>query len=476
VPSLDALLGDGLERLVLAHHRRRLRRLGHEACLDPAGPGFWAAGDPPPREGSDVEVLIDGARAFPRMLQDLRAAKSHVHVAGWHVAPDFALTRDGEASQLRRVLGELAERLPARVLVWGGAPLRGFTPSRGEVKQARAELVRGNAISCALDPHERTMHCHHEKLVIVDDEVAYVGGIDITSLGGDRFDSSEHAERGQLGWHDVGTRLRGPIVGDVARHFAARWTQNTGEELPEPSTPPPTGSSTVQLVRTVCEGMYDFAPRGDFRLLEAYRRALGAAEHLIYLENQFLWAPEITKILVRKLRDPPTSDFRVVVLLPAKPNNGADDTRGQLELLAANDPGGRFLPCTIHARSGARSGPLYVHAKVGIVDDRWLTVGSANLNAHSLFNDSEVNVITDDRELARATRLRLWAEHLECSEEGVSGPAAEVIDRLWRPIADEQLARQRSDQVLTHRLMRLEASSKRLARLRGPLDGLLVDG
>jgi len=117
-----------------------------------------------------------------------------------------------------------------------------------------------------------------------------------------------------------------------------------------------------------------------------------------------------------------------------------------------------------------------VHAKVGIVDDRWMTIGSANLNAHSLFNDSEVNVITDDAELARRTRVRLWAEHLERPEEEVAGDPTQVIDELWRPTAEEQLARRRADRVLTHRLMRLEPSSKRSQRLLGPLQGLLVDG
>ena len=72
-----------------------------------------------------------------------------------------------------------------------------------------------------------------------------------------------------------------------------------------------------------------------------------------------------------------------------------------------------FLAATVRSRTGGRDDPLYVHAKVGIVDDRWLTIGSANLNAHSLLNDTEMNVVTDDAELARATRERLWAEHLE---------------------------------------------------------------
>ena len=75
-----------------------------------------------------------------------------------------------------------------------------------------------------------------------------------------------------------------------------------------------------------------------------------------------------------------------------------------------------------------------MHAKIGIVDDRWLTVGSANLNEHSLFNDTEMNVVTCDAALARDTRLRLWAEHLELDDVDAADPAT-LVDEHWRPIA-----------------------------------------
>jgi phosphatidylserine/phosphatidylglycerophosphate/cardiolipin synthase-like enzyme len=120
---------------------------------------------------------------------------------------------------------------------------------------------------------------------------------------------------------------------------------------------------------------------------------------------------------------------------------------------------------------------LYVHAKVAIVDDRWLTVGSANLNAHSLFNDTEMNVCTDDRELARRTRLRLWAEHLDRTPEAIANrPVAEVVDDLWRPIAAEQLRRRETGEPPTHHLLALPGVSRRSWRLLGPLQGLLDDG
>ena len=176
-------------------------------------------------------------------------------------------------------------------------------------------------------------------------------------------------------------------------------------------------------MRTVAEGMYESVPHGDFRIFESYARVVRGARELIYIENQFLWAPELVSIIADKLRDPPTPGFRVVILLPAKANNGADDTQGQLSVLAAADDGhGRLLGATIRSLSpaGGRADPLYVHAKVCVVDDRWLIVGSANLNAHSFFNDTEVCVVTDDAHLARDTRVRLWAEHLELGEDDVA--------------------------------------------------------
>jgi phosphatidylserine/phosphatidylglycerophosphate/cardiolipin synthase-like enzyme len=474
---LDGWIGGGVEAAIGSHHRRRLRRAGRIDQLEPPDrAALWAAGDPPPRRGCELDVLIDGAQALPRIAEALAGARSHVHIAGWHVTPDFGLTRDDRSSRLRDLLGDLAELVEVRVLLWAGAPAAAFTPSRAAVRRVRDELVRGTRIKCALDAHERPMHCHHEKLVIVDGEIAFVGGIDLTSLGGDRFDSSEHPVRGCLGWHDTSTRLRGPAVTDVAAHFGHRWREAGGERI-EVTPAPAAGKLEVQVVRTVPEKIYGFLPDGDFRILESYKRALRSARELVYLENQFLWSADVVTILADKLRDPPSDDFRVVVLLPAKPNNGADTTRGQLGVLATADNGAkRFLAATVSARDGGVTGPLYVHAKVGIVDDAWLTVGSANLNEHSLFNDTEMNVVTCDPDLVRDTRLRLWAEHLERPIAEVSGDPARVVDHLWRPIATEQLQRRERGGPQTHRLSELPGVSRRSMALLGPLGSLIVDG
>ncbi len=206
--TLDALVGRVVEGSVNAHHRRRLQRAGRAAQLEPpADSRLWAAGDPPPRAGCSFEVLIDGAQALPRIAEAITGAKSHVHIAGWHLAPDFGLTRDAEAQELRVLLAEAAERVDVRVLLWAGAPLPVFKPARPAVAKIRDALTKATRVRCALDRHERPMHCHHEKLVIIDDRIAFVGGIDLTSLGGDRFDTNDHPMRGRLGWHDSASRI-----------------------------------------------------------------------------------------------------------------------------------------------------------------------------------------------------------------------------------------------------------------------------
>lgn len=463
---LDAKLGDGLESVLCAHHARRLRKLGWGEAF--AGEAGWWTPRRPVRTGNQVDVLVDGHEVLPAIESAIASARKSVHLAGWCASPDFRLTREPGSPTLRELLASVAERVPVRVLLWAGPPVPMFEPTRKRVLTSKREFVRDSAVKCEIDARERTLHCHHEKIVVVDDEVAFVGGMDLTAVEGDRHDKPSHPVRRPLGWHDIGTRLRGPIVADVAEHFRQRWQEIAGEELPPVPPPAPVGSSSAQLVRTIPERTYDFIPRGEFSLLDSYLRALRSAERLVYLENQFLWSPEVTEVLLAKLRTPPHPDFRVVLVLPRKPSNGADTTRGQLgRLLDADDGNHRLVAATLASHDGETSSSVYVHAKLAIVDDRWLSVGSANLNEHSLFNDTEVNVVTDDPDVARDARLRLWSEHLQRPLSDVSGPAHEVVDNLWRPTLTSPGK---------HRLTALPGVSRRAGRLQGPLRGLLVDG
>jgi phosphatidylserine/phosphatidylglycerophosphate/cardiolipin synthase-like enzyme len=237
------------------------------------------------------------------------------------------------------------------------------------------------------------------------------------------------------------------------------------------------GDIEAQFVRTLPEGVYPFAPKGDFRILESYARALRSAQRLVYIENQFLWAPEIVGLLAAKLRQPPRPEFRVVVVLPQRANQGQENTCGQLQVLdEADGDAGRFTASTISAVDAGRAERVYIHAKTAIVDDHWLTIGSANLNGRGLYNDTEANVVTHDADLARSARLRLWAEHLECPIAEIDHDPAQVIDQLWRPRARQERERAERGDPRTHRLIELPPRSYRARRLLAALDGLVVDG
>ena len=109
----------------------------------------------------------------------------------------------------------------------------------------------------------------------------------------------------------------------------------------------------MQFVRTIPERIYPQCRRGSFGILESYLRTLSGARRLVYLESQYLWSPEIVRLLAAKLRHPPDDRFRIVLVLPGKPKGGGDDTRGALaELVEADDGAGRVLACCLNARSG----------------------------------------------------------------------------------------------------------------------------
>jgi phosphatidylserine/phosphatidylglycerophosphate/cardiolipin synthase-like enzyme len=228
----------------------------------------------------------------------------------------------------------------------------------------------------------------------------------------------------------------------------------------------------------VPERLYKPCREGEWSILESYLRALRGAERLVYLESQFLWSPELTFVLAAKLRNPPSDDFRVIALLPSHPNNGADDSRGQVGLLieADKEAGGptRFLACTLF-QPGPGGNPVYVHSKAAVIDDAWLTVGSANLNEHSLFNDSEANVVVRDEALAREARLRLWEEHLERPRAEIDGDPAQVFDELWKPLAGDRYEKRKRDGWAHGKLTLLPHVSRRTEALWGPLNGLMVD-
>ncbi len=439
--------------LVGRFHRRRPHRhlKGRRVGGKMPHNQWWSADDRwyersfPPRQHNELRPLIDGEEVFEAMLRAIKEAREYVYIVGWALTPTFALARPGhpppDEGMLVRVLAEASERIPVKLLIWQGANLF-FQPTRAINEETRAELQReAPQLDIRLDPTARPTHCHHQKAVVIDGQIGFVGGLDLTTLEGDRWDTPGHPLRHGRGWHDAALQIRGEAVADLEENFRQRWTAVTGErDLPhrEPQVDP-AWNTTCQIVRTLPSRTYAFARRGEFGIAAAHRDAIARARHYIYLENQYLWSAEIVEALGEALERNRDHPFRIVVILPARADFGKYDNDEQIARLRELDAGrGMFHAFSLYS-SGPAAGrfgvgfvPIYVHAKIAVIDDEWYMLGSANLNRRGLATDSEMNAQSIDGPGARALRLRLWAEHLSTKVAALADlDPVEAIDTLF---------------------------------------------
>ena len=179
----------------------------------------------------------------------------------------------------------------------------------------------------------------------------------------------------------------------------------------------------MQLLRTypAKRPVYPFAPDGERSIARAYSRAFNRARRLVYIEDQYFWSDVVATTLAEALeREPGLTVIAVVPRYPEEDNRvgGPPMKYGQRlawdRLRAAG--GERFVMFDLENHAGT---PIYVHAKVCVVDDEWMTIGSDNLNLRSWIHDSELTcaVVDPDGELPRFLRASLWAEHLGLPED-----------------------------------------------------------
>lgn len=418
----------------------------------------WFPGGTPPREHNSITPLIDGHAYLSALIADLERATSHVFIAGWCLTPHIPLRRDDPASltssQLLPVLMETAKRIPVRLLIWAGAPFL-IQPTERATRAIQAEIDdearrRGVDLVVVLDKTAHPSHCHHQKTVVVDSRIAYVGGMDITTFQGDRWDEPGHPLRAGLNWHDVQSRIEGEAVADVEMNFRQRWTACSELRLPaaRETTIEPAMTTPAQIVRTIPPGAYDFAPDGEFGIHHVLTTLIRRAKRLIYLENQYLWSPEIVDALHDAIQGPNSGQLRIIVVLPARAYSGKWDNDRRVSALRRADGNRGFFDAYSLYASGPHLGarafryrPVYVHAKVSLIDDEWLSIGSANLNTRGLVTDSELNVVAHDCALARRVRIALWSEHLALSREEVASvDPGELAARAWPARAAENAA------------------------------------
>ncbi|MEV7965968.1 phospholipase D family protein [Sphaerisporangium sp. NPDC088356] len=426
--------------------------------------------------GNDVRPLIHGATYFAELKTRVDGLKKDdlLLFADWRGDPDERLTEGGPG--VGDAMAAAASRgALVRGLIWRSHLDRlRFSAAENRHLGQEIEAAGGQAI---LDTRTKPGGSHHQKFVILrhDDDsakdVAFVGGIDLCHSRRDDIDHmgdpqacpmpEAYGERPP--WHDVQVSIQGPAVAEVEKVFCERWEDPAPETrdplrrlrdhfakmddmppLPKPGPPPRrAGTHAVQILRTypAKHDAYPFAPRGERSIAYAYQKVLGRARSLVYLEDQYLWSTDVIEPFAEALEREP--DLRMVIVVPRHPDQdgwlaGAASLIGRVHaldrLLAAG--GDRVAIYDLENNQGT---PVYVHAKVCVVDDVWASIGSDNVNLRSWSHDSELScAVLDEQEdprppygagkFARDLRLTLMAEHL-----ALPGDSAE-LDELCDPI------------------------------------------
>ena len=436
----------------------------------------------PQRPGNQVTPLVHGASYFPRLVEAVLAAGAGdlVWLTDWRGDADQLLRPEGPS--VAQLFGDAARRgVDVRGLLWRSHSDRtSFSAQENEAFGRAVNTAGGCAL---LDERVRRGGSHHQKLVVVRyanrpaDDVAFVGGIDLchsrrddeTLAGDDQRQPMDRRYGPTPPWHDATVEIRGPAVRDVQDTFIERWTDPTpvdhrnpyrrwrhrAADMPRHPTPMPParpapatcGPHVVQVLRTygAKRPRYPFAPDGERTVAAGYERAFGKARQLIYIEDQYLWSSFVARTLATALER--HHQLQVIAVVPRYPDDdgrfgGPPNRWGQLAALRLLQRAGgdRFNAFDLHNPQGV---PVYVHAKICIVDDAWMTCGSDNFNRRSWTHDSEATVAVVDAEgrLPRELRLQLWAEHLQLPRDDSRMLNIEQATALWKERAQSSDSR-----------------------------------
>lgn len=383
-------------------------------------------------------VIIDAADYYRFIREAMTTAQQRILILGWDFDTRIAL----EPSKGRRTdtLGafflDLAKRNPARkidILKWSFGAKRQFL--HPTAVWMLWKWYRTKTIDFRFDGAHPPGCSHHQKIVVVDDGLAVCGGIDISTA---RWDTPDHVDddpnrrlpngKRYMPWHDVTMILSGATAGALAELGRDRWHSATNGRLePIPASdrelwPPELAVQFSNVDIAIARTRAAYRNLCEIREIEAlYLDMIAAATRFIYVENQYFTSAKIAAAIAKRMEEdePP----EIVMVMPRT----ADGWLEQMAMDAARvrlvreigkaDRKGRFriyVPLTKQGKD------IYVHAKVSIIDDRFLRVGSSNLNNRSLGLDSECDVVIDaalpaNREappVIADIRTRLIAEHL----------------------------------------------------------------
>jgi phospholipase D1/2 len=425
---------------------------------------------------SRAGFLIDADAYFKAFVEAAGQARRSILIAGW----DFhsrtrLLCADGRDCELElgRFLNDLVRRrreLQVHILIWDYPMIFGLDREWAPLYGLSWKPHR--RICFRYDNTHPTGGSHHQKIVVIDDAIAFSGGIDLTSR---RWDTCEHApqnaHRVMSGtpyppFHDLMMAVEGPAARALGDLLRDRWQRATHEALDPPWTkkslfrrvgPHPTGTawpaSLDQPLRDVAVGISRTAPpiggSAGMREIEAlYIDMIAAARHSIYIENQYFTADKVGDALAARLGEPEGPE--VVVVLRELSHGWLEEVTMQtlrtrlIERLRAADVHGRFrvyYPFVEGLKSGTC---IDVHSKMIVIDDEIVRIGSANLANRSMGLDTECDLTIEalGREDVRAAicdlRAQLLGEHLgfDCARVRATiertGSVRGAIDLLQR--------------------------------------------
>jgi len=410
----------------------------------------------------DFSILIDADDYFSAIRGAMRSARRSIFLVGWDFDAGTTLGRpdldDGAPRKVGDFIIWLAHNNPdleISILLWSPALLASWMRPSNLPYLLRWKWH--SRISVRLDGRHPIGSSHHQKMIVVDNQVAFCGGIDVTL---DRWDTRDHLDDNPMRrrpngtpygpWHDASTMFTGKAAKALAELCHKRWERAGGtEKLAAPSDDliPPRhvpgfsfGAVDLAIARTEPAHLQE---PGVTEIESLYLDMIAAAQKLIYAESQYFASRTIVQAIARRLAE--ADGPEIVLINPVASDNwlGAlamDTARARLsESLRRHDPHNRFR---IYHPVTAQNQPIYVHSKLMIVDDEIVRVGSSNINNRSMRFDRECDVAFEAsgseamRSRIAALRTDLIAEHLGvCAkvlvrEIGRTGSTIAAIEQL----------------------------------------------
>ena len=384
-------------------------------------------------------IIIDAEDYFRLVRAAMLTAEHRIMLIGWEFDPRIDLGHSDDAPDAPRRLGEfmlwLVDRKPGlqvKILRWDPGLLKPVSRFLGWPMLIRWFMHR--QITFRFDARHPFGGSHHQKIVVIDDCLAFAGGIDITA---GRWDTRAHRDdqpgrrhpsgRPYQPWHDATSILEGPAahaLGDLARE---RWQVSGGGTLPvvtprSDAWPPGYAAQFRDISVAVSRTIPEMPGQPAVHEIEAlYLALIKRARRLVYAESQYFASRRIAEAIAARLAEDDPPEFVLVNPLTAEgwlEPIAMDSARARLfEALRRGDPRQRLR---IYHPYTAGGEPIYVHAKILIVDDKVMRIGSSNMNNRSMRLDTECDVTIDcqfdgNADLSDdivALRNTLIAEHL----------------------------------------------------------------